>query len=102
MIILYLLSALWSFGCIALPLYMVVTLWRDGDHILSVILAAIALPIAFLLGAVPWALIAEQASPDLAVLKREEWVCANSTTTYVIVGKVLAPTTRCIEYRRIA
>ncbi len=101
MIILYLLSALWSFGCIALPLYMAAEVWRDGARVPAALAGAVALPLSFLLGAVPWGFMAEQAAPDLAVLKRGEWACTERTTTYTMVGKVLAPTTRCIEYRRL-
>lgn len=101
MIILYTLSAMWSFGSIALPLYVVAEVWRDGDRIFAAVAGMVALPLAFLLGAVPWAFMAEQASPDLEVLKRGEWTCTSHTTTYIMVGKVLAPTTRCIEYRRL-
>ena len=101
MIILYTLSAMWSFGSIALPLYMVVEVWRDGARIPAALAGMVALPLTFLLSAVPWVFMAEQTSPDLEVLKRGEWTCTSHTTTYIMVGNVLTPTTRCIEYKRI-
>jgi len=104
----YLLAVLWSLGCFIIPLIMGISMFADREPALGATLILLGWPAGCLFAYVPWALISEAQSPDLATLKKSEWVCAQShpvtTTTYIMTGKVLVPVTNthqeCDQYNR--
>jgi hypothetical protein len=103
------LTVLWSVGCVLLPLWGTVTLFREGDRGMAASLLLIGFPIGCLFATLPWAFISEQKSPDLATLKKNEWRCSTShtvvSTTYVMSGKVMIPITsshqECNQYDKL-
>jgi len=108
MIAVYALSAMWAVGCFVLPLWGAWVFFREGDTAPALGVLFIVFPLCVLMGAAPWAFIKQGASPDLATLKKNEWVCTEAhyvtTTTYVKSGSVLVPVTSrsevCDQYNR--
>jgi hypothetical protein len=104
----YFMATLWTAGCFSLPLWVTLTLFEEGDKAGALAALCIGWPLGCLLGLLPWALIMEEESPDLATLKKAQWYCAQSheetTTTFVMVGKVMVPHYNrrivCDEYKR--
>lgn len=102
------LAVLWSVGCFSLPLWAVWSMWDEDEKGMAAATLLIGLPIGCLIAVLPWAFIAEQRSPDLATLKKNEWFCSSShtvvTTTMVMSGKVMIPVTQshqvCDQYQR--
>lgn len=96
-VIAYALAGLWFLGCTVLPLYAAVSLFQDRDTGLGAAVLLIGFPLGCLIAVLPVALIEESQSPDLATLKKNEWVCSAShsvsTTTYVKSGSVMVPVT---------
>lgn len=108
--VLYALAGLFTIGCVVGPLGCAVYVFRDGERMIAALIFFIVWPVACLLGALPWGLIADAKSPDLATLKKSDWICSAShpetTTTYVKSGNVLTPITShrqvCDQYSRAA
>lgn len=104
----YLLSALWSIGCIGLVVWCVVWLFDEEGPLIAFFIGCVALPIGVLLAVLPWAAIEDASSPDLVTLKKNAWFCSAShtvvTTTMVASGKVMVPVTTshqvCDRYDR--
>lgn len=108
MIIVYILAGLWSLGCLIGLLALCASMVFDygGPNWFGLALSlTFGIPVAFLLGIAPWALLAYQASPDLVTLKKVDWACSASveSTTYVQSGNVLVPVTSedCVQYSRL-
>ena len=108
MVVGYILASMWLVGCVVAPLWAAIVTWQDDDNLICFLVLSIGLPLGCLLGILPWALIAENRSPDLATLKKNEWVCSashvESSTTYVMSGKIMVPITSndtvCDQYNR--
>ena len=105
----YLLCVLWSLGCFGLPLWAGFSMVRDPwDRGMGIAILLLGWPIGCFIAVLPWAFIAQERSPDLATLKKNEWACSAShtqiTTTYVMVGKVMTPMVQshqvCDQYNR--
>lgn len=105
----YFLSALWSVGCVVIPLWAGFSLVQDRcDRGLGISVLLVGFPLGCLFAMAPWAFIADIQSPNLATLKKGQWVCSQShqvtSTTYVKSGSVLVPVTNtnrvCDQYRR--
>lgn len=109
MTIVYILSALWAAGCLAVAIGVGFYMWRDIGRIAGVVFWITMTPLCALLGAVPFMAIADAKSPTLATLKKGQWACtarhSETVTTMVPAGKVLVPntTTRvvCDQYTRL-
>jgi len=105
----YGLMIMWSVGCIGGCLLIAVGGFSDGDLGLGFAVTLLGLPIAVLLGLLPWAIAEDMASPDLVTLKKADWVCSTShnvtSMTPVSTGKttIMVPTTQsvCDTYSRI-
>ena len=109
MYFIYALMALFTAGCVALPIWAAISLFLDEEIGMATGVGLIGWPLACLLGAGPWMYLADARSPVLATLHRNEWVCSEShvvpTTTYVQSGKVMVPVTSysrvCDQYNRL-
>lgn len=104
-----LLCCFWSAGCFGLPLWGAWTMIQDSyDRGTGIATLLIGWPIGCFLATLPWTLIAQEQSPDLATLKKNEWFCTAHhtvvTTTMVMSGKVMVPVTSshqvCDQYNR--
>jgi hypothetical protein len=108
----YALATMWGVGCIGLPLWVVWAMWREGDRGPAIAILLLGLPLGALLALLaflPWTLVKRDNSPNLATLKKSEWVCAEAhyvtSTTYVKSGSVMVPVNSrskvCDQYNRI-
>lgn len=106
--LIYGLSALWSLGCIGLSVWSIVWTLRENEWVMAAVAGFIGLPIAALLAIMPWAFIAQTQSPNLAVLKKNEWVCTETRTETTMMPVATGRTTTivptihsvCIVYAR--
>lgn len=77
----------------------------DGMGLLSFGLAVIFAAMALFFVLIPFAVLQEENSPDLATLKKKDFICTSShkETTWVMAGKVLVPLTNevCDQYGRV-
>lgn len=105
----YAIMALWSLGCFFLPLVAGYILIRDKfSRWEGVFVICVAWPVGCALAVLPWIMAADTKSPDLAVLKKNEWQCTvrhtQTVTTYVQSGKIMVPITNvlrvCDQYSR--
>ena len=102
------LMVLWTIGCTVGPFLGSWCLVKEESLFMAAFVLLITLPIGCLLAFVPWMLYAQETSPNLAVLKKNEWVCSAShsetTTTYVKSGSVMVPivshTQVCDQYNK--
>jgi len=102
------LAALFTFGCVVMPVYAAIWLWNDRERGPAIVCMTIVWPITIVIGALPWLAYADSQSPVLATLHKNEWLCAAShsvtTTTYVKSSNVLVPMTTthqvCDQYAR--
>lgn len=102
------LAAMWSLGCFFLPLKGVYHLWQDNETALCLALLLIGWPLCIVIGILPWMVYAENQSPDLATLKKNEWTCSQShtvvTTTMIMAGKTMVPVVtshqECDQYNK--
>lgn len=97
--ILYALASMWALGTLAACLYVCFDM---ADSVLGRVAAlCVLLPMWVVLGLVPFAVIQHEHGPELATLLRSEWHCASShqetTTTFVMAGKVTVPATTTSE-----
>lgn len=99
------LSAMWSIGSVAFPVWGMIQTARDYEWGMCAAMLFLGLPLGAVLAALPWMFIAEARSPDLVTLKKGYWACTAShqVTTMVLVGKVMVPQTRseCDAYGKI-
>ena len=103
MILWYILAAMWSIGMLSLVITFTYSVWDDVSENIFGILATIGIgvPTALFLVFVPWALIHDAESPNLATLKKANWVC-NSSHQEIIPGKTPMMKTVCDNYFRIS
>lgn len=109
MILVYILSAAWSLGCIAAVIAIVAYLWGDETPIMAGVVGLIGLPFAAVLALLPWAAIDDMQSPDLVTLKKGDWACSAQHTetgsTVMSTGKttMVLPTSHsvCDQYSRL-
>ena len=79
--VVYFFATLWSLGCVFLPLWALGVLWSERDFGPAVVTVTIVWPICCLLSILPWDFVLDNQSPDLAVLKKDEWVCTARLNT---------------------
>lgn len=95
----------WAIGCIVIALLVLKWLWCEESPLISICVGLILTPLALLMAALPYLIYAQETSPDLATLKRNEWVCTatRTRTTYVLVNRTMTPiiSNECITYNRI-
>jgi hypothetical protein len=75
---------MWSIGC---TIGLIGVIWitiDDRDYGLTALALFLGGPVAIIIGALPWMFLEDASSPNLATLKKGEWVCTNSHT--VVTG----------------
>ena len=106
----YTLLGMWSVGCIGGALYWAISnILTPYDRAVGFMVLFTGLPIAAFMGLLPWAVLADMQSPDLATLKKGEWTCSQTRIVNgmmpVVSGKTttMVPTTstECIQYSRL-
>ena len=104
MILIQILSVMFSLGCVGGTLFFGYYLWTDREKMFSLLIIFIGLPVACLVAALPWALLDRAGRPDLATLKKLEWHCTDShqEVTVVTTGRVVVPINQsvCDQYER--
>ena len=102
MVVFYILATMWSAGCIIAPLWGAWSVWRNDGHLLvALVITTLVLPLGVAGAVAPWAFIVQEQSPDLATLKKNEWVCTASHQQTVLIGRVVSQQTVCDQYSRI-
>ena len=104
----FLIGAMFSAGCVLIPLYGVYLLWKNNEIGIAIFTLVIAWPLTVLIAYMPWIIYADIQSPNLAILKKNEWFCSQKhsvvTTTIIPSGKIMIPITSvhdvCDQYSR--
>lgn len=104
----YILAAAFAVGLLGATVALTRMAAEDFGFIGGGICAALVGPLAALLAAAPFALIAHESGPKLATLLQSDWQCTaahqETTTSYVQTGKVMVPVTStsnvCDSYGR--
>lgn len=102
------LSIFWAIGTLACMIALVKHLYEDSGNTASVIGFCVLFPLSAVIAALPFALILESRSPNLAVLKKNEWACTSTRTETFLMPVVsgnnttMVPSVRsvCIRYSR--
>ena len=103
------LMVLWTIGCTIGPFLSSWWLFNEESPFAAAFMLLITLPLGCVLASIPWILYGQEVSPNLAILKKNEWVCSAShtetTTTYIKSGSVMVPITNhiqvCDQYNKI-
>lgn len=98
MIVFYILAGMWTAGCTLAPLWATICLWRDEPS-LSLVTLFVGLPLGVLIGVFPWGMMQDAESPELASLRKGQWVCTYRHH-YPPVGKIPARN-ECRAYEKV-
>lgn len=92
----YFLACFWAILCAIGFLSFVRHLINEGDKMESLVLGTTTGVCALILAATPFGVIKYEKSPNLATLKKHEWLCTDSRL--LSTGKAVYR--QCIEYSR--
>lgn len=102
------LCVMWAVGILTGAIILLKTVVEDFTRLGAGVMGCIAIPIAVLIAALPMGYVMDQQSPDLAVLKKKEWMCSETRTETIMLPVVSGNTTAmvpsvrsvCVQYTR--
>ena len=102
------LCVMWAVGILTGAIILLKSGVEDFTRLGAAVMGCIGIPIAVLIAAMPMVYVMDQQSPDLAVLKKNEWMCSETRTETIMMPVVSGNTTTmvpsvqsvCIQYSR--
>jgi ABC-type siderophore export system fused ATPase/permease subunit len=94
-IFLHVLAAMFALGCFGGTLWLARSVADEESRLGAALALLVGIPLAVFIGALPFVLIAQGASPNLVTLKKNEWACTSAhtqvVTSYTMSNRTMIP-----------